>query len=488
MPSSCCCLRVFFSISLFVFLISSLCVQDVHCHVTFLAGRPWSKHGLIGRPKRSERFLVGVSEGEDGSSSKIPQRWFSQKLNHFDPTDGRTWKQVSLPFVFLHFVSFFTVSFRGSSWTGLFTRKEGLSLFNWEAKEKQILFGYKKVKWLQTTLETSTHYLFWLSIDSTEKVIQQSKSLNDVKFKSHETLLFRNQVSNPWLLFFIVSLFCTSFVSYHDFLNCYDRDLSVSSLKYLSSEQALADFANFISHFQSLHPHLASVPWVSFGGSYSGSLSAWMRLKYPHLIHSAVASSAPLLAVINFKEYLGVVRDSLGSECDALIDQATRSVNKLLKDSMTGWKTLTHLFNLCEPLDGNNQNDVANFMQALAGNFEGVVQYNKDNRDFEGSKATNITIDVVCSVMKNESFGEEIHRYAHVNKLLLHAYEQKCLDYTYSSMIETLSNTSWTSDAASGGRQWTYQTCTEFGFFQSSDLKEQPFGQEFPVRYGCVSL
>ena len=160
MPSSCCCLRVFFSISLFVFLISSLCVQDVHCHVTFLAGRPWSKHGLIGRPKRSERFLVGVSEGEDGSSSKIPQRWFSQKLNHFDPTDGRTWKQVSLPFVFLHFVSFFTVSFRGSSWTGLFTRKEGLSLFNWEAKEKQILFGYKKVKWLQTTLETSTHYLF----------------------------------------------------------------------------------------------------------------------------------------------------------------------------------------------------------------------------------------------------------------------------------------------------------------------------------------
>ena len=33
------------------------------------------------------------------------------------------------------------------------------------------------------------------------------------------------------------------------------------------------------------------------------------------------------------------------------------------------------------------------------------------------------------------------------------------------------------------GRQWTYQTCVEFGFFQSSDLKSQPFGPYFPVEF-----
>lgn len=34
------------------------------------------------------------------------------------------------------------------------------------------------------------------------------------------------------------------------------------------------------------------------------------------------------------------------------------------------------------------------------------------------------------------------------------------------------------------GRQWTYQTCVEFGFFQSSDLKDrQPFGDYFPVEF-----
>ena len=84
--------------------------------------------------------------------------------------------------------------------------------------------------------------------------------------------------------------------------------------------------------------------------------------------------------------------------------------------------------------------------------------------------------------MTNESLGEEIERYAQVNKILLDAYDQKCLDYKYSNLIGTLRETSWNSSAASGARQWTYQTCTEFGFFQSSDLTDQPFGYDFPVR------
>jgi hypothetical protein len=36
---------------------------------------------------------------------------------------------------------------------------------------------------------------------------------------------------------------------------------------------------------------------------------------------------------------------------------------------------------LCDPIE--TQNDVDNFFETVAGNFEGVVQYNKDNRAFE---------------------------------------------------------------------------------------------------------
>jgi hypothetical protein len=37
----------------------------------------------------------------------------------------------------------------------------------------------------------------------------------------------------------------------------------------------------------------ANNKWVSFGGSYPGMQAGWLRLKYPNLIHAAVASSAP---------------------------------------------------------------------------------------------------------------------------------------------------------------------------------------------------
>lgn len=108
-----------------------------------------------------------------------------------------------------------------------------------------------------------------------------------------------------------------------------------------------------------------------------------IRLKYPHLIDAAVASSAPLLALINFTDYLAVVRTSLGPQCSHSIARGTEQITNLLTDSHDGWKALTKSFMLCEPLDGTREEDVGNFVQSLVSNFEGVVQYNKDNRDFE---------------------------------------------------------------------------------------------------------
>lgn len=40
--------------------------------------------------------------------------------------------------------------------------------------------------------------------------------------------------------------------------------------------------------------------WIVFGGSYPGSLAAWMRAKYPHLVHAAVSASGPLVGKADF--------------------------------------------------------------------------------------------------------------------------------------------------------------------------------------------
>lgn len=90
---------------------------------------------------------------------------------------------------------------------------------------------------------------------------------------------------------------------------------STEELKYLSSEQALADLGNFIVSMNA--EHNLTGKWISFGGSYPGSLSAWLREKYPHLVHGSISSSGPLLAKVDFQEYFDVVVASLTTHSDS---------------------------------------------------------------------------------------------------------------------------------------------------------------------------
>ena len=69
-----------------------------------------------------------------------------------------------------------------------------------------------------------------------------------------------------------------------------------------SLTQALADVADFIPFIKEKY---GCGKVVTFGGSYSGALSAFFRTKYPHVADAAVATSAPVLAQLNFEQYVG---------------------------------------------------------------------------------------------------------------------------------------------------------------------------------------
>ena len=83
-------------------------------------------------------------------------------------------------------------------------------------------------------------------------------------------------------------------------------DFSTPNLRFLSSQQALADIAALHGHISALHGLSATNRWVTFGGSYPGMMAAWARTQYPHLIHS-VASSAPVFAQLRMQEYQDTV-------------------------------------------------------------------------------------------------------------------------------------------------------------------------------------
>lgn len=76
--------------------------------------------------------------------------------------------------------------------------------------------------------------------------------------------------------------------------------MSIDNLKYLTSQQALADIALFIESMNAKYRLNSSQKWIVFGGSYAGSLAAWAREKYPNLIYGAISSSGPLLAKVDF--------------------------------------------------------------------------------------------------------------------------------------------------------------------------------------------
>ena len=87
--------------------------------------------------------------------------------------------------------------------------------------------------------------------------------------------------------------------------------------------------------------------WIAFGGSYPGSLAAWLRQKYAHLVHGSISTSGPLLAKVDFREYFDVVVDSLGTykkdDCVTPVRKAIQQIEVLMKH-MIGQRTLNEKY------------------------------------------------------------------------------------------------------------------------------------------------
>ena len=117
-------------------------------------------------------------------------------------------------------------------------------------------------------------------------------------------------------------------------------------MKYLSSNQVLADVANFREYIVNKFKLTETNKWVAFGGSYAGALVAWLRLKYPHLIHAAVASSAPMKISLDVSGYFKAAQVSLNTyspNCSSEINKGILVLqNKLKTDS--GRKRVQRLF------------------------------------------------------------------------------------------------------------------------------------------------
>jgi len=252
--------------------------------------------------------------------------------------------------------------------------------------------------------------------------------------------------------------------------------LTTSQLAYLSSQQALADVAQFIEWMiETWDGVTEDTQFVTFGCSYPGNLAAWFRMKYPQHTSGSVAGSAPVHAVLDFFQYLDVVDESLtsftGVQCDARIANATQQIQSMLQSS-SGQDQLQKDFDTCSPLD--NPMDISTFMSDLMGVWMSTVQYNDEH-------GNPIDINYLCGIMNNQSYTPY---QAYIEVYNVFRNEGDCMDVSFETMIKELSIPKALPFGV-GFRQWTYQTCFEFGYFQTTDSPDsvQPFGDLVPISY-----
>jgi pimeloyl-ACP methyl ester carboxylesterase len=73
-----------------------------------------------------------------------------------------------------------------------------------------------------------------------------------------------------------------------------DQSFTKDNVKYLTLDQVFMDYQRLIMMIKNSTKYQYS-PVFAFGGSYGGMLAAWFRMKFPHIIQGAHASSAPIM-------------------------------------------------------------------------------------------------------------------------------------------------------------------------------------------------
>lgn len=253
------------------------------------------------------------------------------------------------------------------------------------------------------------------------------------------------------------------------------QDYDISKNKYLTSEQALSDYVVLLNHIKTEFATEDS-KIIAFGGSYGGMLSSWIRMKFPHLVTGAVASSAPILLFENpSNEFFKLVTNTYkryendAIECTKPINEGLMLLSDLIADqSKQGKKQLdseiskqlTSLFSSCQEI--NSVKRLQGLLSNLEDSLVSMVQYNypyavgnmpENPAQFMCKKVSEQVEKVDKTVLSDSSFTPEelikLKNIAKISKAINEINQAKC--------FETLT----TEDYMDNPNGWSFMACTQ---------------------------
>lgn len=214
------------------------------------------------------------------------------------------------------------------------------------------------------------------------------------------------------------------------------NNLKSKNLKHLNLDAAINDLATFQKHM--MNNRGLKGQWVAFGGSYAGTLAAFYREKHPELVAGALASSAPVLMKNEFFEYDAHVAKVVNKTiCGDKIREAVKLIEEKLETPEGALEVKTTF------KAANVVND-GDFLYVVADMLAAAVQYGRDK--------------VFCNAL----IGSEdlISGYAKGGLAVLNAMGATPFEISLAVAEREIVT------ADDNMRQWMWQSCREFGWFQ----------------------
>ncbi|TGJ79811.1 hypothetical protein E0Z10_g8957 [Xylaria hypoxylon] len=265
------------------------------------------------------------------------------------------------------------------------------------------------------------------------------------------------------------------------------KDFSTESLRFLTTDQALADTAYFANHvkFAGLE-HVdftpKKTPWIAYGGSYAGAFVALLRKLYPDDYWGAISSSGVPEAIWDYYKYFEAAAVYGPPACV----ENTRKITDIIDKILIGKKGSEYVGQLKSVFGLPNVTHDADFASVINGGIYGLQSLNWDP-----TQSSNGFFDY-CSIVSSDTlkYPKTESLRASVNALItvagygaeVDALSNHVLNYVGYYARQTTSCSSVDQDECFGTydaefysqdsiaqswRLWPYQYCTQWGYLQT---------------------
>ncbi|KAJ9631857.1 hypothetical protein H2203_000257 [Taxawa tesnikishii (nom. ined.)] len=266
-------------------------------------------------------------------------------------------------------------------------------------------------------------------------------------------------------------------------------DLSTKNLRFLTTEQALADEAYFAQNivfpgFEDVDLTSKTTAYIGYGGSYAGAFNAFLRVQYPDVFFGTISSSGVTKAIYDYWEYFEPIAEYGPQDC------------------ITAQRTITHIVD--NVLIGKNESDLTLRLKTVFG-LENVTYTNDfanvltlgiegwQSRNWDPAVNDPSFYEYCGNLSSTEQLFPDTAGLASTAASLIQAGGYKATSSLVNQMLNMIGwlNQTYVAPCAKGGetqdecftthnathysqddisqswRSWPYQYCTEWGFLQT---------------------